>query len=217
MDKYYPVMLDICDKPCVVIGGGKVAQRKVLSLLEYGAKVTVISPIVTDKLKELQQKEKIYRIERDYRCGDIKDNFLVYVATDNPKVNAACLEESRKEKVLINIADQPRMCSFLVPASIKRGDLTLTISTNGKSPMLSGKIRKELENMFGEEYEIFINALGDLRKMALEEIDDIHIRKELFKRVVYSNLMNRYKSGEINNIKEAVMKLYDDFIKEIDF
>lgn len=214
MGKYYPMMLDICDKSIVVIGGGSVAERKVISLIEYGAKVTVISPNVTETLEKLQREIKINIIKRNYRYGDIKGNFLTYAATDNPKVNEACLMEAREAKVLINVVDQPNMCSFSVPASVKRGDLTITISTNGKSPMLSRKIRKELENIFGDEYEAFINALGDLRKTALKEIDDINIRKALFENIVYSNLIGRYKSGEIKNIKEVVMKLYDDYLQK---
>ncbi|QEK11820.1 NAD(P)-dependent oxidoreductase [Crassaminicella thermophila] len=98
MAKYYPIMLDISNKRCVVIGGGNVAERKVNSLLEHGAKVTVISPKITEKLREFQLKNKIKWIKREYRLGDIKGYYLVYVATDNRKVNESCLEEAKRRR-----------------------------------------------------------------------------------------------------------------------
>ncbi|QZY57359.1 precorrin-2 dehydrogenase/sirohydrochlorin ferrochelatase family protein [Crassaminicella profunda] len=216
MDKYYPIMLDVCEKKCIVIGGGKVAERKVISLLTCGAKVKVISLKHTNRLKELQLEKKIELIERSYTVGDIKGNFLAFIATNQGKVNEICIEEARNEGVLVNVIDNPCECDFVVPSVIRRGDLQVTISTNGKSPMLSKKIREELEEIFGEEYTEFISALGDLRKIALKEIDDIHIRRNIFKRIVYSDLLKRYKDGEIKDIQKSVMKLYQNMIKDID-
>ncbi|QEK11821.1 hypothetical protein FQB35_05250 [Crassaminicella thermophila] len=106
------------------------------------------------------------------------------------------------------------MCNFIVPASVKRGDLHITVSTNGKSPMLSKKIKEDLEETFGEEYIEYINALGDLRKLVLEEIDDIKIRKKVFQKFIYNDLLNQYKRGEIEDIKKALNELYNKVIQE---
>lgn len=214
MVKYYPVMIDISNKSCVVIGGGKVAERKVLSLLRHDAKVTVISPNITEKLKELQGKDKIKWMKRAYQWGDLHGYYLVYIATDNKKINERCLEEAREENVLVNVVDQPAKCNFIVPASIRRGDLHITVSTNGKSPMLSKKIREDLEETFGEEYVEYIKALGDLRKIVLKEIDDVEIRKKVFQQCIYSDLLKQYKSGEIKDIKKALMALYNKIMGE---
>ncbi|QXM05658.1 precorrin-2 dehydrogenase/sirohydrochlorin ferrochelatase family protein [Crassaminicella indica] len=214
MDKYYPIMLNIFGKNCVVIGGGKVAERKVLALLECGAKVKVISPNSTTRLKELQREKHIELIEREYRFGDIKGSFLAFIATDQRKVNKSCLEEARNEGILVNVIDKAEFCDFTVPSVIRRGDLHVTVSTNGKSPMLSKKIREELEEIFGEEYAAFINALGALRKIVLKDIEEVYIRRNIFERIVYSDVLKRYKAGEINNIKEAVLNLYDDIKKD---
>jgi precorrin-2 dehydrogenase/sirohydrochlorin ferrochelatase len=204
-------MLDLCGKKCVVIGGGKVAQRKVLSLLKCGAKVKVISPKCTNKLKELQIEGKIELIKRPYIFGDIKGSFLAFIATDQEKVNKASLEEAKVQGVLVNVIDNPYECDFVVPSVIRRGDLQITISTNGKSPMLSKKIRQELEETFGEEYREYISILGDLRELVLREIDDIRIRRKVFETVVYSDLLEKYKNREIKDIRKAIMELYENY------
>jgi precorrin-2 dehydrogenase/sirohydrochlorin ferrochelatase len=208
MKKYYPIMLDIDGKPCVVIGGGKVAQRKVESLLDCGGVVTVIAPEMTDELRNLGQNGKIMMIFREYRTGDLKDFDLAYVATDNHQVNESCLKEARQEKVLLNVVDQPAMCDFIVPASIQRGDLTITVSTNGKSPMLSKKIREDLECIYGEEYTIFLEVMGELRQLVLIEWENIHHRREFFEKIVYSDVLDRYKKGEIQDLKQYILKAY---------
>ncbi|MDF2546281.1 MAG: hypothetical protein K0R93_1179 [Anaerosolibacter sp.] len=208
MKKYYPIMLDIDGKPCVVIGGGKVAQRKVESLLDCGGVVTVIAPEMTDELRNLGQNGKIMTIFREYRSGDLKDFDLAYVATDNHQVNESCLKEARQEKVLLNVVDQPAMCEFIVPASVQRGDLTITVSTNGKSPMLSKKIREDLESVYGEEYTVFLEVMGELRQLVLREWENIHHRREFFEKIVYSDVLDRYRKGEIQDLKQYILETY---------
>lgn len=216
MRKYYPIMLDICEKKCMVIGGGKVAERKVLSLLEYSGSVTVISPDLTAQLETLWKDGSIHVECRKYRDGDLQDAALVYVATNDQTTNRLCYSEARRRGILINVVDQPKLCEFIVPATVCRGDLTISVSTNGKSPMMAKKIREELEVSFGMEYEAYIEALGILRKMILEEVQDIEKRKNIFHQIVYSNLLDRYKNGEIDDIENEMIDLYRSFIIEED-
>ncbi|MBF8983579.1 bifunctional precorrin-2 dehydrogenase/sirohydrochlorin ferrochelatase [Lutibacter sp. B2] len=213
MPNYYPIMIDITNRKCIVVGGGKVAERKILSLLEANGDVLVISPDTTEKMNELYHQEKIEIIKRAYTKGDLKEAYLVYVATDKNEVNEACLKEAREEGILINIVDQPDMCDFIVPASIKKGDLNITISTNGKSPMLCRKIRKELELIYNDEYALYIDALGKLRKQVLMDIDDIKTRKEIFRKIVYSNLLEEYKNEKVHDIEKEVMNYYEQMKK----
>ncbi len=208
MTDYYPIMLDINGKKCLVIGGGEVAERKVLSLLQYGAQVLVISPEVTETLYNLQKQGEIELIERPYKQGDIKNVFLVYVATNEPFVNEACLQEARRENILINVVDQPLMCDFIVPATIKKGDLSVAISTNGKSPMLSRRIREEIEGLLRNTSEEYINVLGDLRKIVLKEIKDPYTRKRIFEKIVYSDLSDSIKNNE-ENIRKIIFDIYE--------
>lgn len=208
MDKYYPIMLDIKGKTCRVIGGGRVAERKVATLLEHGAVVEVISPIVSDKLHRYYNQGKINLIQREYIYGDLGDSYLVYAATDDKQVNKTCLKECREKEILLNVVDKSEMCDFIVPANITRGHLNISISTNGKSPMLSRKIREELDKLLAEEYGEYLEILGVLREKAKKEVNDISKRREIFYSLVYSDAFDKYLCGEITDLKEALFNIY---------
>lgn len=207
MGKYYPIMLDIKGKKCRVIGGGRVAERKVTDLLEADAVVTVISPATTEKLLKYYNDGKINLTRREYRYGDLTDSYLVYAATDDREVNETCLRECREKSILLNVVDKPDMCDFIVPARITRGDLNIIVSTNGKSPMLSKKIRKGLENLFTDEYGEYLEILGDLREKVKTEVQDIEKRREIFRTLVYSDVFDRYLNGEDMDLRDELIKL----------
>lgn len=208
MDRYYPILLDIKGKKCKVIGGGRVAERKVTALLEYGAIVEVISPWVTDKLLKYYNENKIILVQRNYIYGDLENSYLVFAATNDQKVNELCIKECKENRILLNVVDHPKMCDFIVPANVNRGDLNISISTNGKSPMLSRKIRLELEELFTDEYREYLEVLGDIRKRAKVEIKDINKRREIFYNLVYSDIFERYLKGEETNFKDALYNMY---------
>lgn len=216
MDKYYPIMLDIRDKKCKVIGGGKVAQRKVTTLLAYGAVVEVISPVISDKLIKYYNQGKINLIQREYVYGDLKDSYLVYAATNDEKANKACLKECREKEILLNVVDRPEMCDFIVPANIRRGHLSISISTNGKSPMLSTRIKKELEKLFPEEYKEYLDILGELRDRVKIEVNDISKRREIFYNLVYCDEFDRYLRGEVRDLKKALYNKYLNGLQGVD-
>ncbi|WP_432401678.1 precorrin-2 dehydrogenase/sirohydrochlorin ferrochelatase family protein [Wukongibacter sp. M2B1] len=207
MGKYYPIMLNIKGKSCKVIGGGRVAERKVTDLLKADSIVTVISPFITEKLLKYYNDGKINLIEREYRYGDLNGSHLVYAATDDREVNETCLKECREKGILLNVVDKPDMCDFIVPSKITRGDLTITVSTNGKSPMLSSKIRKELENLFTEEYGDYLEILGDIREKVKADIQNIEKRRKVFRSLVYSDLFDRYLNGEDLDLKDELLSL----------
>ena len=187
--RYYPVFLDIVDRPCLVVGGGKVGTRKVESLLRCGARVTVISPVVTDRLALLAEQGKIRLKQREYRDTDFDDAVLVFGATDsaalNHRLHTRCEDRSR----LCNIADQPALCNFVVPAVIRQGDLNIAISTGGKSPALAKHLRRQLALMFGPQYATFLDLLGAVRKklLAAEHAPERH--KALFDQLIRSDLL----------------------------
>lgn len=144
MARYYPVNLLLENKKCVVLGAGKVAQRKVKRLLEYGAKVSVIGPEVTPGLKTLAEKKKIIFKKRKAFLRDLDDAYLAIVATDDRKLNSAASVYCRRKNIPVNVADMPRECSFILPSVLRRGNLTISVSTGGISPALAKKIRQEL-------------------------------------------------------------------------
>ncbi|MBI5047442.1 MAG: bifunctional precorrin-2 dehydrogenase/sirohydrochlorin ferrochelatase [Deltaproteobacteria bacterium] len=165
--RYYPIFLDIKRKPCVVIGGGNVAERKVLSLLDAGAKVLVISPKLTSALKRLAGKKTIGYRNKSYEQGDLKGFFLAYSATNDPAANESVFHEAKKRGILLNVVDVPELCNFIVPSVVDRGDLLIAISTSGRSPAMAKKIRQQLEKEFGWEYAAFLEIMGKVRDKIL--------------------------------------------------
>ncbi|NLM04193.1 MAG: bifunctional precorrin-2 dehydrogenase/sirohydrochlorin ferrochelatase [Clostridiales bacterium] len=206
MTSYYPIMLKIEGKPCKVIGGGRVAERKINTLLKHGADVTLISPKITEGLSILAEKGKIKYINRNYQKGDLKGAYLAFALTDNKDINAECEKEARENNIFINIADSEDLSDFIIPASINRGSLNISISTGGKSPMLAGKIKKELEEIYGEQYEYILNTLWELRKKILKEIPSIEERREIFKKLVYDIDLH----SSTKEIQDSMYKIYRD-------
>jgi len=204
--RYYPIFLDIKDKPCVVIGGGNVAERKVISLLDAGARVVVISPVLTPALKKLVREKIINYCPKPYEDGDLKGFFLAYSATDNSSVNRKVFNEAKREGILLNVVDVPKLCNFIVPSVVDRGDLLIAISTSGKSPALAKKIRKHLEREFGEEYAVFLDIMGKVREKVLTRSKESDTNKRIFEKLVNSPLLEWIRKGE----KEKV----DRFLKE---
>jgi precorrin-2 dehydrogenase/sirohydrochlorin ferrochelatase len=186
MPNYYPIYLNLENKRCLVVGGGEVAERKVLTLLEYAARVVVISPQLTPKLRELADEQQISWLERPYQEGDAQEAFLLVGATDDLKLHRQLKTEAEKYNLLVNIVDVPEYCNFIVPSIVKRGDLCISISTGGKSPALAKKIRRQLEQQFGPEYAEFLELMGNWRQDVLQKVPDIKQRKVIFQKMVDS-------------------------------
>ena len=184
--KYYPINLNIENRMCIVIGGGKVAERKILSLLDCKADVTVISPKVTRFIKKLSNESKICILKRDFRKGDLKGAFMVIAATNSSRINYKIFQEANKKNILVNIVDSPEFCDFIMPSSIRRGDLLITISTGGKAPALSKKLRIMLEEIIGKEYGKILEKLSDFRDKLKTKSLSLKKKKELIeKEIVY--------------------------------
>jgi siroheme synthase-like protein len=156
-------MLDVKGKRCVVVGGGTVALRKAQSLLECGAAVEVISPEMCPGLEELTSNGSLKALRRPYRCGDLKGAALVVAAADDGEANRGVSEEAAESGIPVNVVDVPGLSSFIVPSSLRRGDLTVAVSTGGKSPALARRIRAELEGGIGEEYSLLVSLADEVR------------------------------------------------------
>jgi len=195
--RYYPVFLDIKGARSVVVGGGIVAERKVESLLMAGASVTVISPRVTKKLRELAEKGAIRLIKRGFRHGDLsaEDPFVVVGASGSYRVNSEVFEESKKLKTLINVVDDPELCNFIVPSVIERGPLVVAISTSGKAPGLAKKLRVDLERHIGEEYGAFTEIVGAVRKKLLKNGANHDKKERVIKALVDSPIPAWLRDG----------------------
>lgn len=161
--QYYPAYLELRGHPCVVIGGGAIAERKVATLLEAGARVTVVSPALTAALAELADTHEIMHHARAYRHGDLAGAWLAYAATGDEAVHAAIAAEAAEARVFLNVVDRPRLCSFIVPAIVRRDPVAIAVSTGGASPALAKRLARELDATVGAEWGLAARLLGALR------------------------------------------------------
>ncbi len=143
--KYYPVNLNIKDKLCVVIGGGRVAERKVKNLLRYGARVRVVSPDLTDRLSKWVSQGKVHYSRSEYFASHLKEAFLVHAATSNRKVNAEIARDAARRRLLVNVADSATESTFILPAVVRKREISIAVSTNGLSPAKSVRIRDRIK------------------------------------------------------------------------
>ena len=177
---YIPIFFDVTGRPCIVIGGGEVAARKIESLIEAGARVTVVSPRLSPPLQAAVARGLVTHIARDYAPGDIKGCVLVYAATDDPKLHRELAAEARTLGIPINVADVPELCSFIAPAVVKRGALQIAISTGGASPAFAARIRRELEDRFGAEYALTLDLMrAARRRLHADEIAPVERMRRL--------------------------------------
>lgn len=174
---YYPVHLNLAGKQVLVVGGGEVAARKVSGLLEAGARVTLVSPEITPELKRAVGKQALVWVNRTYREVDLGGAMLVFAATDDPELNAQIAHKCHFRRIFCNVANDAEACDFIIPSRIKRGSLTLTVSTDGKAPFLTRKIRQELEKQFGPEMEKLIDVLSRVRRQLIREGQQLLVEK----------------------------------------
>lgn len=160
---YYPISLNVRGRKCVVIGGGQVALRKVRTLLEHGANVAVISPELCAGLGQLADKDSIHVLNRVYQEGDLTGAFITIAATDDSSVNQQVIGEARRKAVMINVVDDADNSDFIAPSYLQRGDITIAVSTAGRSPALARKIRTVLEKEFTDEYASLAQLVSEVR------------------------------------------------------
>ncbi|GBD98807.1 siroheme synthase [bacterium BMS3Abin07] len=166
-DNFYPVFLNLKDRKCVVIGGGKVAGRKVLGLLNAGADVTVVSPAITERLEKLVFSGKVRYRARKYRKSDLGGAFLVIAATSDENINRKIYNAA---ECLVNTVDMPQYCSFIVPSVVRKGPLKIAISSSGLSPAISRTLRKELEDFIPDDLSMYLSYLREVRQKTKELI-----------------------------------------------
>ena len=165
---YYPLMLNLKGKKCVVVGGGHVALRKVKMLLDCGADITVVSPKPHLGMAKLSEKKAIRLIHRDYKVGDLMDATLAVASTDVKEINRTVAHEAKRLGILVNVVDDPRLSSFILPSFFRRGNLTIAVSSGGTSPALARKIRSNLEKSLGKEYATLLSLISEVRSAIKE-------------------------------------------------
>jgi len=206
---FYPVYLDLKNKRVVVIGGGSVAERKVESLIGTRASIDVISPEVTPRLDALAEAGEIRLHRRLYAAGDCRNAALVFSATDDEKVSAEVFEEATRDGALINTADQPSLCDFIMPAVHRRGDVTVAVSTGGTSPGLAAQLRNEIAEIVGPEYGRLAALLAQARLEIRRRVPDLEQRKALHYRILNSDIMDCLKRSDTAGAERRLKELID--------
>jgi precorrin-2 dehydrogenase / sirohydrochlorin ferrochelatase len=207
MTTYYPVYIQLHEQPCIAIGGGKIAEGKVEGLLAADAQVKVISPDLTPRLHELAEQGKIKYISRTYQPGDLSGAFLVICATDQSEVNHQVWEEASANRQLVNVVDDTPHCNFIAPAILRKGDLTIAISTAGKAPALAVRLKEQFQKEIGPEYERFLELAGQLREPLARHIPDFDTRKSLWYELVDSDVLDLLARGEELTAKQRISEV----------
>ena len=184
MPRYYPLCLDLEHLPCLVVGGGKVGLRKVRTLLEHDARVTVVGPQPHPELVELAGAGRIALHDRPYATSDLDGIRLVFVATDDEAINRRVAAAARERGILTNVVDRPALCDFIVPSIVRRGSLLVAVSTQGQCPAYSKHLRRALEKQFDESCGAFVEWLGEVRRELIARVGDPAVSGRLLTRLL---------------------------------
>lgn len=174
MTPYYPVYLAIKDRLCVIIGGGQIAEGKIASLLECGGNIRMIAPEVTEDVQDMADSGVLKLEKREYREGDLEGAFVAIAATDDNAVQRRIKAEAERLGVLLNVADVTHLCDFIAPSVVRKGEVTVAISTAGVSPALARKLRETLEVSRDLAYADMASLLGEVRGELRSEGNIVH-------------------------------------------
>ena len=207
---YYPAFLKLKSRKAVVVGGGKVAERKVSALLKAGADVTVISPSIAPGLQKELLRKRIIHLSRTYRRGDLKGAFLTIAATDSPETNRRV---SKDAPALVNVVDVPSECNFIAPSVVRRGPLLLAVSTSGTSPAFARTLRKELEKSYGPDLSEYLRFVRKVRAKAMTAIPGKDKREAFLKGLASGEMLMALRTKGVGAVKETVLARLAKFLK----
>jgi siroheme synthase-like protein len=208
--RYYPIYLDLKGRDVLVVGGGAVAEGKALQLLEAGARVTVVSPQLTEALRAAADRGEITHLDGSFAEGDLNGAFLAISATDDRKVNEKVAKAARERGLLCNVVDQPDLCNFITPALVTRGDLQISVSTGGGSPTLTQRVKREVAALIGEEYGVLLELAAEMRAEAKNLVADFERRKEVLRAFVESDALDLIRAGRLDEARAMARRFLED-------
>jgi precorrin-2 dehydrogenase/sirohydrochlorin ferrochelatase len=204
---YYPIQLNLKGKQALIIGGGKIAERKLTGLLETGAQITIVSPEITENIRQYCQCGKVMWKQKSFTRDDLEKKFLVIAATNDSETNRAVKRLVSTNQLLLMV-DDPEESDFILPSVLKRGRLTLTVSTSGASPILTKTIKQHLAHQYGPEYQEYVEFLYQCRKWILKEVKDAQTKQQLLAKITEPTFLNN------ENRKEAFNQLVHQLIEK---
>jgi precorrin-2 dehydrogenase/sirohydrochlorin ferrochelatase len=207
---YYPAILDLAGRMCLVVGAGNVGEGKIRGLLNAGAMVKVVSLDATEQVRVWAGQEELELHLREYESADLEDCFLVIAATERRETNLQVSADAERLQRLCNVVDVPELCNFILPSIMRQGDLAIAVSTAGASPALARKIRLEIEQRYGTEYALAMELLGALREELKARYPDPRDRKILFERIVYSDLLDFVRTDNVDAIEAWIERCIEE-------
>ena len=211
--RYYPLFLDLTSQRVVVIGGGRVAERKVRLLLACHADLVLISPTLTQKLRSWSRSKHFLWRRRRYRRGDLRGVLLAIAASDQAAVNSRVADEAKQKGVVVNIVDDPARSSAIAPSWFRRGELVVAFSTGGKSPALAQQLRKELSRELGRDYAAYITLLARIRRQVMQRVSDPTKRRHILHRVVKADLLPLIRRADRSALNRRVKQLTGGLVR----
>ena len=206
---FYPINLDVDGKTCVVVGGGKVAFRKIRTLLEAGARVTVIAPEICAQVDELYRRGEILWTRADFSAELLGDELILIAATNSAEINRQACEAARARKILVNSVNTGG--NFNVPSRIRRGDFLLTISTGANSPAFAKFVRLMLEAELGENFGAALEIISRARREVKRRLPNQSARENFWREVLTPELWQLLKSGKLNSLEELINDALKNF------
>ena len=207
MKNLFPIYIDLSGKKCLVVGGGKVAERKIKNILGFSPLLTVIAPVVTKKISGLAETKKIKWLSRKFRKGDISDCFLVFAATNDETLNQDIADICGSKNIPANIAKPGSSGSFIVPAFIFEGGVSVAVSTSGQSPMLARLFKQQLHKEIGL-YAKLLSVIRPFRARLLTANADSNYNKTLWDKFFTYPVLDLIEKGKIEKVKELAAKIF---------
>lgn len=204
MAHLYPINLSLAGRRCLIVGGGKVAERKVASLLEYEPELRLVSPQVESNIQQWANQGWLDWIPRKFEMNDLDQVFMVFIASNDTSVNQEIAGLCRARGILVNAVDDPPNCDFYVPSVLRRDSLVVAISTEGKSPMYAARLRRELEAVITEQHGQFVDMLGQIRQEVKSSHLNIEQRKQIMEKLVYSDILELIQAGLDEKVEERI-------------
>lgn len=200
----YPLFIDLHNKDVLVVGAGRVALRKIETLVRYGARVRVIAPEACDEVHQAHDAGTIELIERVFTSADVDGCMLVIAATNDDETNQAVFEAASQANILVNVVDVPDLCTAAVPSVLQRGLLQIAVSTSGAAPSLSRRIRTDLEDEFPTWWQDYVQLLGHIRRLIKDRVEGpAKVRTPLFEALTDGRLQRAFAAGQTPSAEEA--------------